>query len=76
MNKLTEHYRQLLGLDASWEVSGVSLSLEEKQVEITPEEADNLIRVIDIACPYEEVPPQSEYGLLKAKLKLIADRNE
>lgn len=34
MSKLTEHYRQLLGLDASWEVSEVSLSLEEKQVEI------------------------------------------
>ncbi len=35
MSKLTEHYRQLLGLDASWKVSDVSLSLEEKQVEIT-----------------------------------------
>jgi transposase len=35
MSKLTEHYRQLLGLDASWEVSEVSLSLEEKRVEIT-----------------------------------------
>lgn len=34
MSKLTEHYRQLLGLDASWEVSAVSLSLEEKRVEI------------------------------------------
>jgi transposase len=34
-SKLTEHYRQLLGLDASWEVSSVSLSLEEKRVEIT-----------------------------------------
>jgi transposase len=34
MEKLTEHYRQLLGLDASWEVSEVSLSLEEKRVEI------------------------------------------
>ena len=34
MNTLTEHYRQLLGLDASWEVSEVSLSLEEKRVEI------------------------------------------
>ncbi len=34
MSKLTEHYRQLLGLDASWEVSEVSLSLEEKRVEI------------------------------------------
>jgi len=35
MSKLTEHYRQLLGLDASWEVSEVSLSLPEKRVEIT-----------------------------------------
>ncbi len=35
MSKLTEHYRQLLGLDASWEVSDVSLCLEEKRVEIT-----------------------------------------
>ena len=35
MSKLTEHYRQLLGLDASWEVPDVSLSLEEKRVEIT-----------------------------------------
>ena len=34
MSKLTEHYRQLLGLDASWEVSEVSLSLGEKRVEI------------------------------------------
>ena len=37
MSKLTEHYRQLLGLDASWEVSEVSLSLEEKRVEIVLE---------------------------------------
>ncbi len=35
MSKLTEHYRQLLGLDTSWKVSEVSLSLEEKRVEIT-----------------------------------------
>ncbi|NOZ41392.1 MAG: transposase family protein [Planctomycetes bacterium] len=34
MSKLTEHYRLLLGLDAPWEVSEVSLSLEEKCVEI------------------------------------------
>ena len=34
MSKLTVHYRQLLGLDTSWEVSAVSLSLEEKRVEI------------------------------------------
>ncbi len=34
MNKLTEHYTQLLGLDASWEVSRVTLSLEDKRVEI------------------------------------------
>ncbi len=35
LSKLTEHYRQLLGLAATWEVSEVSLSLEEKRVEIT-----------------------------------------
>lgn len=35
MNQLTEHYRLLLGLDAAWTVSDVSLSLEEKRVEIT-----------------------------------------
>jgi transposase len=34
MSKLTEHYRLLLGLDAAWEVAEVSLSLEEKCVEI------------------------------------------
>jgi transposase len=37
MNKLTEHYRLLLGLDAAWEVSNVSLCLEEKRVEIALE---------------------------------------
>ncbi len=34
MSKLTEHYSLLLGLDAAWEVSDVSLSLEESRVEI------------------------------------------
>jgi transposase len=34
MNSLTEHYRLLLDLDAAWTVSDVSLSLEEKCVEI------------------------------------------
>jgi len=34
MNKLTEHYSLLLGLDAAWEVSDVSLCLEENRVEI------------------------------------------
>jgi transposase len=34
MSKLTEHYSLLLGLDAAWEVSDVSLSLEENRVEI------------------------------------------
>lgn len=46
MEKLTEHYRQLLGLDASWEVSGVSLSLEEKRVEIVLQR-----RAGAVACP-------------------------
>ena len=35
MSHLTEHYRLLLGLDTAWEVSEVSLSLEEKRVEIS-----------------------------------------
>ena len=35
MSRLTEHYRLLLGLDAAWEVSEVSLCLEEKRVEIS-----------------------------------------
>lgn len=35
MNDLTEHYRLLLGLDASWEVSDVSLCLEERRVQIS-----------------------------------------
>ena len=34
MNKLTKHYSLLLGLDAAWEVSDVSLCLEENRVEI------------------------------------------
>ena len=34
MSKLTEHYSLLLGLDAAWEVSDVSLSLEENRVDI------------------------------------------
>ncbi len=34
MNKLTEHYSLLLGLDASWKVSDVSLCLKENRVEI------------------------------------------
>lgn len=34
MSKLTEHYRLLLGLDTAWEVSDVSLSFEEKRVDI------------------------------------------
>jgi transposase len=34
MNDLKEHYRLLLGLDAAWEVSDVSLSLKEKRVDI------------------------------------------
>ena len=34
MSQLTEHYRLLLGLDASWKVSEVTLFLEEKRVDI------------------------------------------
>jgi transposase len=34
MSELTKHYRQLLGLDAAWEVSDVDLSLEDNRVDI------------------------------------------
>ena len=34
MDRLTEHYRLLLGLDKSWEVESVNLSLENQRVEI------------------------------------------
>jgi len=34
MNRLTEHYSLLLGLDAAWTVSDVSLFVEENRVEI------------------------------------------
>src|ERR1700748_1098640 len=34
MNELTDHYRQLLGLDTSWKVDQVDFSLSEKKVEI------------------------------------------
>ncbi|MCH7685400.1 MAG: ISL3 family transposase [Planctomycetes bacterium] len=46
MNKLTEHYSVLLGLDAAWIVSDVSLSLEENRVEITVTHVGG-----SVACP-------------------------
>ena len=35
MRALTQHYRLLLRLDASWHVELVDFSLEEKKVEIS-----------------------------------------
>ena len=46
MNQLTEHYSLLLGLDAAWVVSDVSLSLEENRVEIAVTHAGG-----SVACP-------------------------
>ena len=46
MNQLTEHYSVLLGLDAAWIVSDVSLSLEENRVEITVTHVGG-----SVACP-------------------------
>ncbi len=37
MDKLSNHYRQLLGLDENWAVSHVRLVLEEKQLNLTLE---------------------------------------
>ena len=46
MNKLTEHYSLLLGLDTAWEVADVYLSLEDKRVEITARHVGG-----SVACP-------------------------
>ena len=46
MSELTKHYSLLLGLDAAWEVSEVSLSLEGKCVEILVTHAGG-----DVRCP-------------------------
>lgn len=46
MDTLTEHYRLLLGLDASWEVADIVLSLEDQRVEIHLEHRGDRV-----ACP-------------------------
>ena len=60
MSKLTEHYRQLLGLDASWEVSEVSLSLPEKRVEITVVPRGGPVKCpeCDVECAMADHAPQ------------------
>lgn len=44
MNELHEHYRLLLGLDDSWQVAAVDLSLEESRVEIQLEHVGKRVR--------------------------------
>jgi transposase len=46
MSELTKHYSLLLGLDVAWEASDVTLSLEEKRVEILVTHAGG-----QVACP-------------------------
>ena len=60
MSQLTEHYRQLLGLDASWEVSQVSLSMEEKRVEIHLSHRGGAVRCpdCDAACTIADHAPE------------------
>ena len=47
MNTLADHYALLLGLDASWQVVNVDLSLEEQKVEIQIEHT----RGTPVCCP-------------------------
>ncbi len=60
MSQLTEHYRQLLGLDASWKVSEVSLSMEEKRVDIGLSHRGGLVRCpeCDAECPIADHAPE------------------
>ena len=46
MNHLADHYGLLLGLDASWRVRSVDLSLEENRVDIRLETAGG-----QVTCP-------------------------
>jgi len=63
MSKLTEHYRLLLGLDASWEVSEVSLSLEGKRVEIALQYAGGRVVCPDCggSCTIADHGPEREW---------------
>lgn len=63
MSDLTEHYRGLLGLDASWRVEQVDFSLEEKKVEIVLTHSGGRLCCPDCgaSCPQADLAPEREW---------------
>jgi transposase len=63
MSDLTDHYRVLLGLDASWRVERVDFSLEEKKVEIGLIHAGGGLCCPDcgVTCSQADLAPEREW---------------
>lgn len=63
MNDLHNHYRLLLGLDASWQVQSVDLSLEEKRVIIALEHCGKQLKCpeCNAACKLADHAPQRSW---------------
>jgi transposase len=63
MSELTNHYRLLLGLDASWRVDQVDFSLEEKKVEIRLSHVAGPLVCPECGaiCPQADLAPQREW---------------
>jgi transposase len=63
MSDLTEHYRALLGLDASWRVERVDFSLEEKKVEIVLEHRGSGLVCPECgeSCPQADLAPERQW---------------
>ena len=60
MNELNKHYRLLLGLDESWHVKAVDLSIESKRVEITLEHLGGRLNCPEcgVDCPRADLAPE------------------
>ena len=63
MSELTDHYRVLLGLDASWRVEQVDFSLPEKKVEIAVVHAGGGLCCPDCgtACSRADLAPERQW---------------
>lgn len=63
MSELTNHYRMLLGLDASWRVDQVDFSLEGKKVEIALSHVGGPLVCPECgaACSQADLAPQREW---------------
>lgn len=63
MSDLTKHYCLLLGLDASWEVSDVSLCLEERRVQVSLRHVGGRVRCpeCDQECSIADHAPERSW---------------